>query len=166
MSEPANIQEFNRVTLHLFMKLYEAFPVPVELDARALVTELFDLPWEEPDDRDGPDKAFDAKFTMAGSTIQWLRTEGFIRSCGPDIHWHRFQEAQLSIRGLAIMGMPTELENPSKSETVSDKIKKALAKGTADALSDGMKNLLGAAARLGVNYVLGPGVAGPGGMTV
>ena len=70
MSVPPNIDRFNKVTLLVFDKLYQAFPVPIDIDSSKIAIET--LPNGE---------TFDESFQcieLVYHAIDFLRKEGFI----------------------------------------------------------------------------------------
>jgi len=103
MSVPPNIDRFNKATLLVFDKLYQAFPIPIDLSASKIAMDT--LP---------PDATFDESFQSIEPvyyTIEFLRKEGFIEYGEHTVDGTTFLRARLTSRSLALLGQtPSALE--------------------------------------------------------
>lgn len=107
MSLPPNIDRFNKATLVVFDKLYQAFPVPIELSASKIAMETLT-----------PDATFDDSFQSIEPvfhTIEFLRKEGFIEYGQHTQDGTTFFQAQLTTKSLALLGQVPAALDPQVS---------------------------------------------------
>lgn len=86
----SNMDEFNRMTVIVLGKLYEAFPRPV----RVLVEDVIEQPGEKPDE---------AAVRNFGGTVRFLAAEGFLKYEADSEEGLFFHETTLTLRGLKIL---------------------------------------------------------------
>ena len=129
MPVPPNIDRFNKSTLLIFDKLYQAFPVPVELSASKIAMDT--LP---------ADATFDESFQSIEPvfyTIEFLRKEGFIEYAGHFVDGTAFQQVRLTSKSLALLGQtPSALEH---QVSISEKIRNLVKGGIKDVSSEAAK---------------------------
>lgn len=130
MSVPPNIDLFNRFTLAIFQKLYLSFPNPIELEIVTLLESV------TPDDATY-DQAFN-QAAAAGDTIEFLAAEGFLIHQGPMLDASQYNQVRLTMKGLAILGMPGAL---TRKESLISEILTISAKGLKDAAKDQVQEL-------------------------
>jgi hypothetical protein len=129
MSLPPNIDRFNKATLVVFDKLYQAFPVPVELSASKIAMDT--LP---------PDATFDESFQSIEPvfyTIEFLRKEGFIEYGQHTQDGTTFFQAQLTTKSLALLGQTPSALEPQVS--VGDNIRSLVKGGIKEVGSEAAK---------------------------
>lgn len=132
MSIPPNIDRFNKTTLLVFDTLYQAFPVPIELDAGRIAMDT--LP---------PDATFDESFDSiapAFHAIQFLAKEGFIEYSNLTLDGRTFIQVRLTTKSLAILGQtPSALE---PQVTISDRFRAIVKGGIKEAGSETAKKAI------------------------
>ena len=121
MEEPnSNIDTFNCICLHLFSELYDAFPVPIAVDPNSMrlsaISENLDYEgaW--------------GVMTIAVETIDFLGQEGFLTK-GESMTPGELSDVRLTMKGLAILGIPISLNPDEVEKPVIEKIKTVMGKG-------------------------------------
>lgn len=129
MAVPPNIDRFNKATLLVFDKLYQAFPVPIEISASNIAMDT--LP---------PDATFDESFKSIEPvfySIEFLRKEGFIEYADHTLEGKSFLQARLTSKSLALLGQtPSALE---QQVTISERIGSLVKGGIKDVSSEAAK---------------------------
>lgn len=129
MSIPPNIDRFNKAALLVFDKLYQTFPVPIELSASKIAMDT--LP---------SDATFDESFQSIEPvfySIEFLQKEGFIEYGDATLDGTTFLQARLTSKSLALLGQtPSSLE-PQVS--ISEKIRSLLKGGIKEVSSEAAK---------------------------
>jgi hypothetical protein len=115
-----NVEIFNRVCLYLFSELYESFPVPMAIDPNALG--LSAVPDEEEYD------ACWSVMEIAVETVTFLQQEGFV-TVRDRVSTGEFGDVRLTMKGLAVLGVPISLKANEPREPIITKIKKLAEKG-------------------------------------
>ena len=129
MNTPPNIDRFNRTVLLVLTQLYEAFPVPVDVDTRALA--MATLP-----DGASFDDTF-ASFEPSYYAINFLAQEGYLTHLDGPIDGSSFLKARLTAKALAAMGAtPDALTH---SETVSARVGAVVKAGVRKASAEVVK---------------------------
>lgn len=132
MSTPENIENFNRICIALFDKLYSVFPIPVEIDVNAIVMSAIPQ-----------DAAFETTWnilSLGSEVINFLTEEGFLTHKGGLLDGSKYCEARLSMKGLAVLGyVPTSLE---KQEPLISKIRNVVSGGLKEAGSESLRQLV------------------------
>lgn len=132
MSVPPNIDLFNRFSLSVFQKLYESFPVSIDLDVDDLMMSVIPT-------GSSRDEAFDA-LQMGGEALVFLSSEGFLTHKDTLLDRSQYRQVRLTMKGLAILGsMPASLE---KSESLISKIRAVGGNALKDAASDKVQALV------------------------
>ena len=129
MPVPPNIDRFNKATLLVFDKLYQAFPVPIELSASKIAMDT--LP---------ADATFDESFQSIEPvfyTIEFLRKEGFIEYAEKLLDGTAFLQVRLTSKSLALLGQTPSALEPQVS--VSEKIRSLLKGGIKEVSSEAAK---------------------------
>ena len=117
MEQPtSNVEIFNRICLYLLSELYDSFPVPINIDADRQA--LYAIP--ESLDSEGALNVMD----IANETLDFLCQEGFVSKSGSE-----FKNVRLTMKGLAILGVPVSLESKEHEKPLIDNIKSILGKG-------------------------------------
>jgi len=126
-----NIENFNLVVLHLFSRLYESFPRPLDINGDQAIDIGFDA---VPDN--STDKEAWVIGTMDYDVIVWLAEEGFLRyQPDPEGREGYFWKVRLTLKGLTILGcVPTSLNQNDSKEPLIQKARQAIS-STASAVS-------------------------------
>lgn len=133
MTVPRNLKVFSLVTLRIFDKLYEAFPVPIEIVPRAVSNEII---------ADSFDETFDL-ISIADDTLRWLEAEGFLRHTSSSFECGIFYQVQLTLKGLTVLNsIPVSLDKKDVPESLMMKIKKVLSAGTGKTSDDSIRLVL------------------------
>ena len=104
----ANIDLFNRFALAVFEKLYESFPVPVDLDFDSVMMSVIPDDW-------GYKETFDALAT-AREAVNFLESEGFLTVGFKPVAGAGVGSVRLTMKGLAILdSVPGSLEKKKES---------------------------------------------------
>lgn len=133
MTTPANIEHFNRVVLVTLDRLYDAFPVPIELKTA-------DLAEAATPGVLSPELSFkDLEPTF--EAVKFLQAEGFLKYSNHWIDGTAFLHVQLTMKGLTVLGqVPNSLD---KKPALAFQIKTALKAGALSATTDAAKQLVG-----------------------
>lgn len=157
MSVPGNIDVFNRIVARSLLQLYGSFPVPQDLDPRsvamAAITE--DVPEED---------LFSILTQQAGAAIEFLASEGFLRyrSEYRTIGDYTFPQAQLTMKGLAILGaVPEAVDASTDRRTLAEQLRIAVEHGAQESLSQSVSSMLSAALGMGFRAVVSAATGGP-----
>ena len=127
MSTPPNIEVFNQVAAHTFVRLYEAFPSPVDLDPVVIGIGVVLKEQYEPESAHHK--------TLVNSTsdaIQYLIDESFIRLAGGagDLGFRGFQSVVLTSKGFSLLQKTPESVDPTiDRRSYFDRLKSATASG-------------------------------------
>ena len=122
---------FNRFSLAVFQKLYENFPVSIDLDVNDLMMSVIPT-----DSSFG--ETFDA-LQAGGEALAFLSAEGFLTYKDVFLHGPQYLQVRLTVKGLAILGsMPASLE---KKESLISKILAVAGKGLKNAASEQVQDL-------------------------
>ncbi|TWC74400.1 hypothetical protein FBY10_10190 [Pseudomonas sp. SJZ103] len=128
-----NIERFNVLVGVVFAKLYETFPVPVELSVQDFAEQLVDDD-EQVDDSEFMKGGYVKFFT---STISWLDYHGYLRK-GSTLSGGTVRDCVLTASTLEILNaMPANLE--IKSPSLGDQLVSA----TKDSVKGKVKELAG-----------------------
>lgn len=137
---PENIQRFNLIALHLFAKLYEAFPTGVDINPLTLGNEA--LPKDSSGDTETQTQQAWDFGQGAYDVVFWLAEEGFLRYENPN-HAREFYNARLTMKGLAILSyVPISLQANEPKEPLIEKVKRILAAGAEKAAAEGVRAIL------------------------
>lgn len=136
MSIPPNIDRFNKATLLVLDKLYQAFPVPIELSASKVAMDT--LP---------QDATYDESFQTLEPiywTIVFLRNEGFIEYGQSTQDGTTFFQAKLTTKSLALLGqIPSALEPQiSVSDTVRGVVKGGIKEASAEVVKKVVESII------------------------
>ncbi len=144
MVRPSNIDCFNRIVATCLVKLYEAFPVPIKIDAFAVSCECMNC-YENTDE-----DWYEIYRDVSTASIQFLADEGFIRYRDKE-RYTGFIDVQLSMKGLAVLGStPTSVDS---KKTIVEMLRNSIKEGTETAISNVTGDLLSAAFLLGIKAV-------------
>lgn len=132
MAAPENIENFNRICIALFDKLYSAFPVPVEIDVNAIAMSavpqdaIYENTWDV--------------LSVGGEVINFLAEEGFLTHKGVMLDGSEYLRVRLTMKGLAILGyVPASLE---KQEPLISKIRSVVGGGLKEAGGETVRQLV------------------------
>jgi hypothetical protein len=153
MPVPQNIDCFNKATLLVLDKLYQAFPVPIELSASKIATDT--LP---------PDATYDESFQCIEPvvhTIEFLRKEGFIEYAEHCLAGTTFLHVRLTSKSLALLGHTPSALEPHVS--ISEKFRNLLKGGIKEVSSETAKKAVEVLFTNGpALFAIGQSAAGPG----
>ncbi len=131
----SNFDAFNRITLHLLVKLFEAFPGHLDIDSNALGLDA------KPKDTNETEDELWENMSLAGNTVTWLKSEGFIE-VGSVCYGGHYQQVRLTLKGLTLLGYaPPTMENDSKYQNLVEKAQSVLADGARSAVTEVVKEL-------------------------
>lgn len=133
MNTPTNIEHFNRVVLVTLDQLYDAFPVPIELKTAEIANKASPglLP-QEPSFND---------LETTFESIKFLAAEGFLQYANYYLEGTAFLNAQLTMKGLAVLGqIPNSLD---KAHTLASQIKASIKAGALSATTEAAKQVVG-----------------------
>lgn len=122
-----NVEIFNRVCLHLFSELYESFPVPMAIDPNGLGLSAV------PDELE-----YDASWSVmeiSVETVTFLHQEGFL-TIRDRVSTGEFGDVRLTMKGLAVLGIPVSLKSNEPREPIIEKIKRLMGKGADKAATE------------------------------
>lgn len=126
-----NIAFFNRLTLALFAQLYDAFPIPIDIDIKAVAIEVIPADADHTTTWNSLQAAEDA--------VDFLAQEGFLTHKGTYLEGGTVLQVRLTLRGLAILGStPDSLEGKTP---LIERIKKALAGSAKEVGTEVVKHL-------------------------
>jgi hypothetical protein len=165
MSQLNNIEEFNKCAAVVLEKLYDSFPVPVELDAHRL-QEFEDehralrVSEDQPQGLVFNDSEIEEILCIYHSTIQFLIDEGFVR----DVHrehldklmqasgelWFAdnmskpaiFPKLVLTAKGLTVLNKVPPVIEGKPSSSFIQQIRNALSSSSKEVLREVMRNLI------------------------
>ena len=127
MSTPANIEIFNLVAAKVFVRLYETFPTPTNIDPLLIV---IDTVLEDKYDTESPQ--YKHLITGADATVQFLIDENFIRIAnGPQyLEVRGFQNVVLTSKGFALLQKtPEAVDEGVDRRSYIDRFKSATLSG-------------------------------------
>ena len=127
--------------MQLFADLYEAFPVPIDIEPNALASSIR-----------SPGQEFDEAWSMleiAGETVTFLRDEGFL-TYRDRVLSGEFGGVRLTMKGLAILGIPVSLKPGEPSEPMIRKIKRIAAKGGEKVAAEAVQTLISEVFKFGL----------------
>jgi len=133
MSTQDNIQHFDRVVLVTLDRLYDAFPVPIELSVGEVA-----------------EAATPGKFTSVPTfkeleptfeTVKFLAKEGFLQYSDHWVDGTAFLQVQLTLKGLTVLGQPPN--SLGKKPALISQVKSALKSGAKTAATDAVKQVVG-----------------------
>lgn len=123
----SNMDEFNRITVIVLGKLYDAFPQPI----RVLVEDVIEKPNEKPDEN--TIRNFDA-------TVRFLASEGFLKYESESDEGLFFYETSLTMKGLRILrAVPSALE---EKQSIGQKFVEITKSGTREASKEILKTVV------------------------
>ncbi|HNY49801.1 MAG TPA: hypothetical protein PLV50_08385 [Smithella sp.] len=126
---PYNMKIFNRVALRIFSRLYEAFPMPIEIIPRSMSAEIL-----------AADASTDESLnsiSIADNTLRWLESEGFLRHSSSSFESGIFYQVQLTLKGLTVLNsVPFTSTQVDVPESMMTKIRKVLSVGNDEAEDD------------------------------
>lgn len=132
MSTPSNIDRFNKTTLLVLDKLYQEFPIPIELSASKIAMDT--LP---------PDATYDESFEAVEPifwTIKFLKNEGFIDYGDSTIDGMTFYQVRLTSKSLTLLSkIPSSLQ-PHLS--ISDNVRGVVKGGIKEASAEVVKKVV------------------------
>lgn len=142
---PRNIEIFNRVAGVVLLQLYEAFPVPVELEPVAVGTVASEGFTAD------QDEIFQLMIRDSAAAIEFLAHEGFLTFA----NWRTLEasapypDVRLTMKGLALMGVPNSISS-EKSASLGGQLRSALDSGAHDAVASLVGQAFAWATGLGV----------------
>ena len=141
-----NIEAFNALCVQLFADLYDAFPVPIDIEPNALAMAV------QPDQEDYGGTW--SVMEIAGETVNFLRDEGFLRYRDRVLSGE-FGGVRLTMKGLAVLGIPVSLKPNEPREPMIQKMKRVAAKGGEKIAADALQKLVSEAFRFGLSALSG-----------
>ena len=143
MEQPnSNIETFNRICLHLFSELYDAFPVPVAVNPSSMGLSA------TPENLDY--EGAWGVMTIAVESIDFLAQEGFLtkrESMSPG----ELSDVRLTMKGLAILGIPISLNPDETQKPAIEKIKTVMGKGAEQFSNKAIQAVISEIFKLAIN---------------
>lgn len=124
-----NIEVFNHIVLYVLIKLYDAFPSPIDLDSESIGLDA------RPDenDRDVLWKSME----ISGHTLDWLQQEGFITIESKPIMGRPYCGVRLTLKGLTLLGYtPASAFDEKNKETLINRAKGVFSKAAEQSATD------------------------------
>jgi len=146
---PRNIDVFNRIVATCMLRLYETFPVPLDLQPSNIVMQAIT---EEVADEE---EWFSILTEQASAAIEFLAKEGFLRYRADfrSMDSDTFPQAQLTMKGLAILGeVPVAVDESKDRRTLAEQLREGIHSGAEQALKNTVSTMFSAA--LGIGFVL------------
>jgi hypothetical protein len=141
---PDKMKIFNLIALHIFDRLYEAFPLPTEIIPKSISAELGAVDASS-------DEAFEL-ISIADNTLRWLEAEGFLRHSSSGFEGGIFYQVQLSLKGLTVLNwVPHSVIKNEEPEAVIIKIKRVLSAGLTKADDESVKSVLDEVLKIAFN---------------
>jgi|GEM_PF-1178515 len=136
---PKNIEIFNHIILFVLIKLYDAFPSPIDLDSISIG---FDA---RPDEND-KDELWKST-EISGHTIDWLEQEGFMTvEAKPIMGRPYYSGVRLTLKGLTLLGYtPASALDEKNRETLITRAKAVVSKAVEQSATDVVGSLFLAA---------------------
>lgn len=146
-----NIDFFNEIAGLVFAQLYEAFPIPIEID-RVSIAEQMAVEMGAPIRGDSPVRRVQSFgqlpngvpfYQMSNATLIWLRDEGFIKARG---EWCD-RDVCLTSKALAILNATPDFMQQSLGSKITEAVKETGAEARREGISKVVGEILGAAAK-------------------
>ncbi|MFZ6747347.1 hypothetical protein [Undibacterium sp. Ren11W] len=106
MSTPDNIDQFNRVVLHSFDRLYAAFPMPTEIN----VAEIAALANPASDQAKQTEPSFEI-LEPTFESLAFLKDEGLLKYSDHYVEGTTLYQAQLTMKGITVLGQTLDSAN-------------------------------------------------------
>lgn len=140
MSTPPNIAVFNLVAAQVFVRLYETFPTPTNIDPMAVGIDV--LLQEK-----YPEESTEYKHLVEGAdaAVQFLIDEGFVRvASGPQyLDARGFQNLVLSSKGFSLLQKtPEAIDSTVDRRSYIERLKSATASGAKVVASEAVGPLI------------------------
>ncbi len=132
--ERKNFEAFNRVALHLLVKLFESFPGKLDIEANGLGLEA-----KPKSDGESFGEVWD-NMQLGCDTVSWLNSEGFI-DVEKVVYGGHFLGVRLTLKGLTLLGFTPGPDQSTKDRTLIDKARDALLSSTQGAATEVIKEL-------------------------
>lgn len=142
--DTTNFEVFNRIALHVLIRLFEAFPERLDLDAHRIGIDA------KPEDPNETNEEIWESMTLGYYTISWLQEEGFItvQSTTMDSQFHG---VRLTLAGLTLLGYQApSLEEGEAYGSFAEKGAEVLQEGGRAAAVEFVKDLFLRGATAGV----------------
>ena len=131
-----NFEAFNRIALHTLVRLFEAFPGHLDLDAHRIGIEA------KPEDPNETNEEIWGNMMLGYDTLTWLREEGFI-TVGQTTMDSQFHRVRLTLKGLTLLGyQPPTLEEGETYRNFAEKGAEVLREGGRGAAVELVKELV------------------------
>ena len=140
MTTPANIEVFNQVAAKTFVRLYETFPAPTNIDPTLVGVDIILEEKYEPGTAH-----HDALIAATEATIQFLIDEDFIRIAqGPTYLEHRgFQNLVLTSKGFSLLQKtPESIDSTIDRRSYIDRLKSLTTSGAKTVASEAVGPLI------------------------
>lgn len=126
---PKNIEVFNHIVLYVLIKLYDAFPSPIDLDSESIGLDA------RPDENDRD--VLWKSMGISGHTFDWLQQEGFITIESKPIMGRPYCGVRLTLKGLTLLGYtPASAFDEKNKETLINRAKGVFSKTAKQSATD------------------------------
>jgi hypothetical protein len=143
MMNTENFEVFNRIALHILVRLFEVFPGHIDLDAHRIGIDA------KPEDPDETNEEIWENMMLGHDTLTWLRDEGFL-AVGQTTMDSQFHRVRLTLKGLTLLGyQPPTLEDGETYRNFAEKGAEVLREGGRGAAVELVKELILRGAGLG-----------------
>lgn len=127
-----NLEMFNEASAYLLVKLFEKFPVCVDIDSAWVGANVLFSENERYEEAEH-------KFELTRDTISWLGEAGFLSYQGFSSEEDKYIGVRLTLKGLTLLGY--SLEPTGSGVTFYERIKGVLEAASAEAIKDTLKDL-------------------------
>lgn len=150
MTPPRNIAQFNQVVAVTLVKLYAAFPNPIDLRGRDIGAEAAD------DFADDMAEQFQLMMETASNTIGFLVQEGFVRydPAAGHIGGPEYPGATLTLKGFTLLGTtPEAVDDAVERRPFINQLQDVVEEGARTTATQIVSSLFTGALRLGAAAV-------------
>lgn len=131
---PERMAAFNVVAAELFARLYESFPIPLDIDAAELYEDASRKGGFAADDSEGAEQRDFEGPDLTGNAITWLEREGYLRVAGRTLGCEVYG-IELTEKALTVLrGIPEAILH--KREPLIDQIRDAVIEEAPKAMVD------------------------------
>lgn len=143
-----HMEHFNRIVIELFIRLFNAFPHPQNIDSQAVMDIGFgDI------ENTNPDNETMSIGAKASNVMEWLREEGFIRY-DPDPNYRpgNFWKVRLTLKAVTILGyIPVSLRKTDPKEPLIQKAEQVISSAESTSGKEAIRRVVEEIFKLALN---------------
>lgn len=127
---PKNIEVFNHIVLYTLVKLYDSFPIPIDLDSDSIGLDA------RPDENDKHELW--KSMEVSEHTLTWLQQEGFITVESRPLVGHlQYSGVRLTLKGFTLLGYtPDSISDKKDKDTLIKRAKDVVSKAIEQSATD------------------------------